>query len=254
MSITTTKKGRKTYYTNSEGLLAERVTSIIGQLDKPALIWWGIDCALDKVEELLDTLNGKPDSAFIERMRRMARVARFKVSKTALDVGSTVHSIAEGIIKGEDIDISSYGEQVRNGAQSFIDWYGESAIEPLYIEEPILYKEDIEGIGVRGFGGRPDLICMDGGKVAIYDWKTSKGFYEPSMPLQLGAYKLAANQLRDNGELEELPEPISNGAIGRMDKLTGEFELKEYTAEELDKYGQAFLELFRYNAKIKEAK
>jgi len=231
-------KDRKVYYTDDTGMLCERVTKVLQLLDKPALMYWAMKVSLEHIKQRLLKLKGKPDEAYLDMMIKEAKGSPYKQKTKAANIGTTVHKLIESHIKGEKIDISIHDEKVQNGFKAFLLWEKEEKVKYIETEKMVLWKH----IG-RGFGGQIDNVYEKNEKRILHDWKTSSGIYEPEVPLQLGAYKLAYEFTTG--------EHIDGATVGRLDKLTGELEIKEYDSGTLYDYGKAFVNLFTYNELIK---
>lgn len=167
------------YYKDDKGNQYPRVTSICGQLEKPALTYWAANCACDYILEHLGgieiggsawdtviTLWPKPDKILeiIEKARKEFR----SVSKKALDVGSQVHAAIEHYLKtGEEPKEPS--DQVLSGFLAFLEWKDEHLIK-VYETEKTVYGQN--------WAGTLDLIAdlKFGDKIERYtvDFKTSK--------------------------------------------------------------------------------
>ena len=235
MKITTVKQGKKLFYTDGE-FLGKRVTQINGILDKPALMFWAANMTANSFAQQIRGLKRLPSEGYIETMVKIAKASRFKNSGEACDIGTTVHQLVEDYINGVKVVIENYDKPVQNGFNAFMSWWCDADIEVIATEEKVFYTHEDAMLGDISFGGTADLICKRNGLLTIGDWKTSKGFYEPSMALQLAAYLLAYEYLTD--------EKVEGGAfIGRLDKATGKFEEKTYSRELLTYYGRIFIQL-----------
>lgn len=183
-----------------EGVLtATQVLS--ATIPKPALLPWAVKLA---VEELAETLQQHAfdhhgtvlDARAVEDLKARAKSAHARASTAARDVGSAVHAlidIAIGAGLGEPPAELPPDEWVA------IDGDGRARVERLFglwgqwIEKagltPIMHEVDLYEPGAS-LAGSCDLVakCADG-KLAVVDWKTSKGVYAESW-FQLGIYAL----------------------------------------------------------------
>jgi hypothetical protein len=184
------------------------VTTILGILDKHALINWGINCALNHVRDNRHRLEGHG----LENVLEEARTAHKDTSKDATDIGSLVHDAIEAYLKGDTdpADSLHYSgpEEAVNCVNAFVSWYNDNEVKPIELEKKIINEE-------IGYGGRMDFLGYVNGKLTILDWKTSKAIYD-EYRYQVGAYALA------------VPE-VERIAALRLDKQTGEWALKDFS-------------------------
>lgn len=204
-------------YRNAGGLRLPSVTTIIGRFkESGALLKWAYNTGRDHGE-----LSGRglpaPDSLYA-------------VSKKAADIGTSVHSMVEAFIKGEDPEpirlVSVDPEKALSGFQAFRAWWDQSRMEVI-AQEVLLVSEK------HRYGGTPDAIGrMHDGRICLLDWKTSNSVYADHL-IQLAAYK----QLWDENHPEQ---PITGGFhLCRFAKEHGDFGHHYYPA--LDEAWKQFL-------------
>ena len=154
-------------YRLKDGSIVAGVTTIINQLDKPALINWAWKLGTEGKD-----WKEERDSAG--------------------DIGTLVHELVLGYWRGEVPDITAPDEvsgALMNGCYwKFIDWVKAFTIAPVLVEEPIVSER-------YQFGGQPDLLASINGRMVLLDVKTSNGIYD-SFWLQLAGYDIL---LRENG-------------------------------------------------------
>jgi hypothetical protein len=181
-----------------------RVTRLIEQLDKPALVQSAANCTVKYIKEnavedmLLYTVN--------DELLNRARFEFRKVSEEAKEIGSQVHDIIKhyirGKIAGKEIDITKYkkyDERVENGFLAFLEWENQNSVEWLRSEFLVWHDK-------LCFAGTVDALCIDG-----YD-------------LQVTGYLIAYMSMQDSFSLEK-----PDLGILRLDKETGQPEYKDYT-------------------------
>ena len=162
-----TKPGAKIIYKDSQGTRVPGATTIIGILDKPALVKWANNLGLQGIDSTryVDNLAG---------------------------VGTLAHHIILCHFKNEVPDMSDFTEnQIEmSGAcvRSFSSWESNHTIKPILIEEPLVSD-------TLKYGGTPDLYCELDGVPTLLDFKTGKALYAEVM-YQLAAYR---NLLQDYG-------------------------------------------------------
>jgi len=181
------------------------VTSVIGILNKPALV----HAAWKLGTEGLDYR---------------------KVWGQARDIGTLAHYLIQCELRGEVPDTSEYSQVVIDKAETayraFLDLYAEKAWVPVMHEGKLAVEVSL--VSRLGFGGTFDLVARQGDSTLLLaDWKTSKpskssptGLY-PEHKYQLAAYKILWE--------EHYPgQPIDRMGIGILNKETGEHHLHEF--------------------------
>jgi hypothetical protein len=195
------------YVWREKGRPVAGVTSILRLLDKPALIQWAANSAVQYIsqEYVAAHEQGEPFSisGFLA-LCQQAKTAHRRISKTATDVGSEVHAFAEAILAERLVDLPE-DPQAAKGADAFLEWYKWHEIKPLAVERMILSREHY-------YAGTVDFFGHIDGELCVLDFKTSTGLYL-EMLLQLAAYAVALE--------EETQEQISHGWIVRLDKKNG---------------------------------
>ena len=157
----------KNIYRNSKGEVLPGVTTIINQLDKPALIQWAWKLGKE----------GKDWKA--ER-------------DSAGDIGTLVHELVMSYWTKEEVDLSGYTleqcDMARTCAEKIHSWTDLEDIEPILVEIPLVSE-------VYKFGGQPDLYAKVNGRNRLIDIKTSSGIYD-SHWLQDAAYGILLRAAR----------------------------------------------------------
>lgn len=216
-----TAKGHK-YTVNGERVA--NVTSVLGVMNKPALVGWAAKETALYWENLIPPGRAVMfDEVEIAEHVKSSKSARFKKSGKALMVGNIVHEFAENYAKGENPSLPT-NPQAKAGCEAFLAWWEAHDIEVIAVERKILSLE-------HGFCGTVDLICLLDGELTIIDYKTSTGFWEEYDIQVAGAYRIAYE--------EEMGDEVKRCMVVRFDKETGEFETKEIG--EFDAHKEAFL-------------
>lgn len=186
--------GRAThwYVRTDTGEKVPGVTTLLKEgLPAPALVGWGIrsvaeyavnhwdDLAAMQVADRLKELKGSP---YAERDAAAAR-------------GTEVHDIAERLARGEEVDVPDELAGHVEAAVRFLDeWQPE-----VVLAERVCWHLDY------GWAGTFDLIArFPDGRVALLDYKTSKGVYGETA-FQLAAYRACTHYLDDDGEAQPMP-------------------------------------------------
>lgn len=210
------------------------VTTATGVLDKsrPLLIW-ATRLAKDYLLEVLQSKVIEPED--IETAVNQHSVKK----EEAATIGSAVHQWAEDYIKGVNPPVPD-DENIRNGVLAFLRWVKANDVK--FVEsEKIIYSKK------HGYVGTMDTIFTMGSEdhkiMHAGDFKTASGIYA-EMSLQLAAYQEAYT--------EEHGAEFGDKYILRFDKLTGEFESKQFEASEQPKHFEGFLACLKLKQFTKE--
>lgn len=195
-------------------LLVPSVTTILGNLSKPALVNWSAkEVAQYAVEHIL-TWQDLPTDDAVDLLKR----APYRNMTRKGDIGSAVHAAID-VWMGkpetvlEDMDLLPYV----GGALAFME---DLASEMLHSEVTVFSRE-------YQYAGTTDAIVrLKDGRVAICDWKTGARVY-PEGAVQVCAYANA--EFIGTVEGEELPLPEID--VGVIVHLPGD---GSYTAHEVD--------------------
>jgi ATP-dependent exoDNAse (exonuclease V) beta subunit len=178
-----------------EDLRMYSVTTIIGALDKPALLWWAAQETAKAAVNQAGYLAKRVDTEGVDAVVKDLSGARFKTPKgqrTAADLGTAVHDALEqlaltGVFPDVDDEVRPFIEQADRWMQKF---------QPTYIAaEMTTYSP------TYGYAGTLDAIFEVDGVRFLVDYKTSrKSFdargkptspYPESVGIQLAAYRYA---------------------------------------------------------------
>lgn len=194
-------------YKTSSGKIVPGVTTISGQLDKPALLSWANRIGLEGYE-----LNKYVDDL--------------------ANVGELAHKMVSCYFSGEKVDTDDYTKKeisrAKNAFKSFKNWVSDD-IEVILHEKKIISDKLL-------YGGTPDLLVKIKGKTKLIDFKTGSGIYDEYF-IQLAGYALI---------LEEKKHKIDEAVIVRIGRTPSEgFETKSITREGLQPYCEIFKNLLR---------
>lgn len=162
MEKTAIRNKAHTTYTLLDGTIIPGVTTILGILNKPALIPWANKLGLEGIE-----------------------VGKFVDEKAA--IGTLAHQMIADHLRGQTTDTSEYSklqiDQAENAMLSLFEWEKTHRLHPLLIEQPMVSE-------IHRFGGTPDFIgtINDDMELTLIDFKTSGGIY-PEMLVQAAAYR-----------------------------------------------------------------
>lgn len=195
------------------------VTTIIGQLDKPALIYWAANSTSDYILQYLS----KCDNLDLDELINVVNIARKEfrnVSKTATDIGTIVHSKIEeflkyGNIRDEDMDgeREEYREHILNALSAFFKW-----LESYDTYRTIGIEQTVYG---KGFAGTLDWRVLLNDVEYVIDFKTSKDIYK-EYGYQIAAYATACG--------------VEHAGVLRIDKETGIPEFKDFSKKIKEDY------------------
>lgn len=147
-------------YKLADGTAVPGVTTIIGILDKPALLRWANNQGLKGI----DCFKDRDDKA---------------------SIGSLSHAMILAHFKGEQVDTSDYTsnqiDTAENSFLKFLEWAKDKSFEPWYLEQPFVSEE-------FGYGGTPDYVGLINQVPTILDFKTG-GIYDEHY-IQLTAYDM----------------------------------------------------------------
>jgi len=147
-------------YKLQDGMAVPGVTTILGVLNKPALVKWANNLGLQGVDS----------SKYVDE----------KAS-----IGTLAHQMIADYLKGKETDTSEYSkvqiDQAENAVLSFLEWEKTHHIDTQLVEEPLVSE-------LHKFGGTIDCLGTINGELCLIDFKTSRGIF-PEMLIQVAAYK-----------------------------------------------------------------
>lgn len=171
------------------------ITTVIGVLDKPALVGWAkretAIAALrnwDAVRAMVEQYPPSGELAFHPAVSFLKATPGYQ-RDAAADLGTRVHAIAEAVAKGEK-------PRVDDDTMAFAEAYIRDFLEPykpkfhaLYTEA-MVYHSGADGSSLP-YGGTMDTFCEIDGTVWLIDYKTTKSGAYPETALQLAAGRFA---------------------------------------------------------------
>ena len=181
-----------------DGVKLPSVTTITGQLDKPALVSWAANSACDYIISELE--GSDQEMVRVGALYSVIAAARKnfrRVSTQGLNIGKETHrAIAFYLHNG--YRPSDLTKEAENALGAFVVWMEKMSPETHLIEHKLY--------GDR-YGGVCDWICTLDGKKYVIDFKVAKDFY-PEHYYQVAAYRGA--------------DPTIEGCgILRLDRETG---------------------------------
>lgn len=156
------------------------VTSVIGVLDKPALVAWAANETAAYADEHWAELSELRSADRIERLKK----ARFQTNRKAIVRGNRVHALGERVSKGEQIDEGEIDPALRPWIDAYARFLDDWDIEILHTEIPVGKLDYLYAGTADAFAYSPRLGTF------VLDLKTGKGVYS-EVGLQLAAYRYA---------------------------------------------------------------
>jgi hypothetical protein len=149
-----------TRYKNLRGEVVPGVTTILGVLNKPALVKWANDLGLAGIDST-------------------------KYVDAAARIGTLIHAMVVSSLMGLELDKTDYSEneitQATVGYKKFIDWKSQHDVLPILCEQSYI-SENLQ------YGGQIDCYAKVDGLYTLLDFKTGKAIYDEQF-CQLAAYK-----------------------------------------------------------------
>jgi hypothetical protein len=179
------------YYFNGQGPVPS-VTTILGIMDKPAVVTWKAKetarAILTAPDEYIVAADDPTYASGLEDRINAAVKAADKARDTAASLGSSVHLLAD--IEGMPLGASEKaqkGFQVSDDTIPYLEAYRHFLAR--YSGSNIVSSEHVVW-SANGYAGTYDLIMLIDGELWLIDIKTSKGYY-PEYGLQLAGYRWA---------------------------------------------------------------
>ena len=136
-SIDFQEKGHK--YT-LDGNPVASVTTVLGALNKPALVGWAAKMTALYWEDLI--IPGNPltlDEVELAEHVKASKAARFKKSNKALEVGNITHDFAEQYALGRNPKLPT-NDQARTACEAFLVWWKEHNVQVIAVERKCYSK------------------------------------------------------------------------------------------------------------------
>jgi len=209
------------------------VTTIIGVVEKPALIGWASNMAIDSV--IKEATYDRKENIYKVSKQSLegSRKAWCRKRDSAGDIGTMVHNHIENyanskIFKGKFLPIYET-EQVEKMVGKFIEWAEEKDVTFL-LSEQRLYSEE------HWYAGTVDLVVEIKGKKYIADIKTARDIYDMNY-VQMAGYEIALE------ELEKIKDCAGYLVINIPKELNkeGEAKIKIGSKTKTKLYKEAFL-------------
>jgi len=146
-------------YKLEDGTKVPGVTTVLGVLNKPALVIWANRLGLQGIDS----------SKYTDEMAQ---------------IGTLAHQMILDYFKKAETDTSDYSKNqidlAENCLLSFWEWEKKHEIEVILAEQAFVSE-------LYGFGGTLDCFCKLDGELTLVDFKTGKALY-PEHEYQVAAY------------------------------------------------------------------
>lgn len=165
----TAAKRSKTHtrYYSKNGTLLPGVTTVLGVLNKPALVPWANKIGLMGIEV----------KNYVDALAQ---------------IGTIGHEMIVCHNRGEKFEGNGYASDLVDKAEncflSYLQWEKQKTVKPILCEEPLVSEK-------YGFGGTIDFYGLIDGVLTLKDYKTAKAIY-PEHLYQVAAYR---QLLEENG-------------------------------------------------------
>jgi len=156
-----------TVYKTADGTRVPSVSTILGELAKPALIEWAWKLGIQGINyrDFRDSL---------------------------ADVGTLTHRLILDHLRKEATESTSFSPDIVTLAEScfasYLAWEKANKIEPVMLETPLISE-------LYRYGGTSDFLGYVNGHLTLLDFKTGKAIY-PDHFIQLAGYSAIINERR----------------------------------------------------------
>lgn len=178
------KKARRRYLLDGDEL--DATSSIVGTLDKPALLrWYETQSAIGAVQaERMGELSGVDEADYVDRLKELGLGASAKRDEGA-DRGNAIHAAFHTLaVDGRPPNPAAFAALARPWVRGAVGAWLAMAPQTVSAEEIVCHPE-------LRYGGRPDLIALVDGKLTLIDYKTGKGRVYDSAHYQTRLYAMA---------------------------------------------------------------
>lgn len=181
------KSRQHTVYKLADGTRVPGVTTVLGVLNKPALVAWANKMGLQGIDTS-------------------------KYVNAAADAGTAAHEMIQCHLIGEEFDGSKYPADLldlaENGYLKYLEWEGQHTIEDVHSEMPLVSE-------AHRYGGTIDMYARLDGIPTLIDFKTNQtGIYPEMMHQVAGGYR---QLLVENGYPVQKVIIIRVGKSDKMD-------------------------------------
>ena len=178
------------------------VTTVLGVINKPALVPWAAGMATESVRASMNDLKDSPELIFanLDDILDKAKAAHTARKDSRASSGANTHKQIEELINVALEGFDGYIQHSTNPdkqVQQFIQWSTENKVQYLASEKVMYHPEWF-------VGGTVDFVAVIDGKKYIGDIKTQKKIWDRVPFFQMAAYR---------GMLESMGEKDFHGSI-----------------------------------------
>jgi hypothetical protein len=200
-------RGKGHSYVDANGAKVPGVTTIMGNgVPKPALINWAANITAGYAIDHWDELGEMSPSVRLAKLKE----ARYADRDAAANRGTAVHTLAEKLVLGKEVDVP---DELAGHVESYVRFLDEWDVQPVLTEFVVVSHK-------HGYAGTGDLIAdlvdpvRPGERVRwLLDVKTSRSGVYGETALQLAGYRYADFFLNAAGDEEALPVVQRTGVI-----------------------------------------
>lgn len=229
------------------------VSSILGLLDKPAILYWSIKKTVGYIGEHLPELRaaGLTEDGALEILKKAKEFANEQAKEQAY-IGTQVHKLLHQYLLGEKVYENDLDEKVLNAYTGAIEWLKDVNFQPLGVEQSV-YHPILEYAGTLDTYGtaRDKTILLDWKTTDIWKEKNGKVYYTEQpyteMKVQPVAYAEALANMKEGLKIDEV-------WVIRLDKNTGKAEPYLIEGSERSACWNVFLGLLDVKAGLKDIK
>lgn len=184
----TTRFGKATHhYQDGAGERIPGVTTILSDgMPKPALVGWGIKSV---AEYAIDHWDELADAEISERLKTL-KGAPYADRDKAARRGTEVHSLAEQLVHGQEIDVPP---ELSGHVDAYVRFLDEWDVQPVLVERTVYHLS-------YGYCGTLDLVAdLADGRRLLMDVKTTRSGVYGETAYQLAAYRNAEKFIDSEG-------------------------------------------------------
>jgi hypothetical protein len=196
MGVTKRINTARGHWYKLDGEKVDGVTTVIGNgIPKPALMPWAAREVATFAADNLELLGQLDRDARIDLLKG----AHYRDRDRAARRGTEVHTLAERLIRDEEIDVP---DELVGHVDSYLAFLRDFNPQPILVEAVV-------GNRTHKWMGTLDLLAKVGDRTLLMDIKTTRSGIYGETALQLAAYRFAEFYLDADGN--EQPMPPSDG-------------------------------------------
>lgn len=212
MSRLTFTPGNHTYWLRDTGTgkksRVPSVTTLLSQLDKPALKRWAANTAADYAVDYWDDLASMP----LSQRRSAIAGAPWQASSKAAAKGTAIHSLAESLLAGVAVEVP---DELRSKVEGLARWIEASGIA-IVQSESMVWSEPDDELGLTAYAGTFDALARHPRYgLTLIDWKTGNGVYG-EYAVQLAAYAAAEFLVDNDSDTDERMPRVDALAVAHV--------------------------------------